>query len=83
MARIDDLLRSVPDPRLRQELTLAVEQLRDQRKFGLVFEEHIPEFTPAPGTAVRPGGLAAGRGDGIDRAWRVVALDGDVPRSLS
>ncbi|HLZ29590.1 MAG TPA: DNA methyltransferase [Chloroflexota bacterium] len=78
MARIDDLLRLVADPHLRQELTLAVEQLRDQRKFGLVFEEHIPEFMPARGIALRPGGLAARRGDSTDHAWRVVAVDGDV-----
>ena len=45
MARIDDLLSQAADESLREEIRRAVGDLRRRKKFGLVFEEHIPEIT--------------------------------------
>lgn len=78
MARVDDLLRSVPDERLRQELTAAVDQLRSERKFGLVYEEHIPEFTRSPESPIRHGSLVAKRSSSTSPTYRVTAVEGGV-----
>lgn len=43
MARIDEMLGHVADEKLRRELADAVAELRRRKKFGLVYEEHIPE----------------------------------------
>lgn len=43
MARIDNLLTEVSDEKLRRQLLGAVADLRRRKRFGLVYEEHIPE----------------------------------------
>ena len=45
MAAINDLLRQITDPMLRERLTEEVNRISKNKKFGLVFEEHIPECT--------------------------------------
>lgn len=45
MARIDDLVEQVGDDGLRTSLQQAVADLRRRKRFGLVFEEHVPETT--------------------------------------
>ena len=81
MAHIDELVKSVDDPRLRSDLERAVQKLRKARRFGLVFEEHIPEVIALPGLSVELGGLAqvSGRSDAL---YRVVSIDGDTVEVL-
>ena len=43
MAKIEDLILQVPDDRLRKALAGEVKALKRTKKFGLVFEEHLPE----------------------------------------
>lgn len=61
MARLDDLIEHVPDKALRKELQSAVATLKRGQKFGLVFEEHIPETTTLTGIPVRVGSLVQRR----------------------
>ena len=37
MAKLEDLLQSIPDAKLRAEIARAVEQLKEDKKFGLAF----------------------------------------------
>lgn len=46
MARINTLIDKVKAPQLRQLLLAEVSDIKKQKKFGLVFEEHVPEATP-------------------------------------
>ena len=46
MAAINDLLRQIPDSTLRNRLEQEFARISKNKKFGLVFEEHIPECTP-------------------------------------
>ena len=46
MARIEDLIRDIADPRLRNQIAGEVGKLKARKKFGLVFEEHLPEVLP-------------------------------------
>ena len=54
-SELDVLLEKVGDPALRADLKRQVELLRAKRRFGLVFEEHLPERVQLPEHAVRRG----------------------------
>ena len=45
MAAINDLIARIKDPELRMRIEKEVKELTEQKKFGLVFENHIPEMT--------------------------------------
>ena len=59
MAAINDLIRQITDPDLRDKIQKEVDKLAKQKKFGLVFEEHLPECTPLYNIPVRRGVKAA------------------------
>ena len=46
MAAINDLIDRISDPELRRRISDEVTRMQQQKKFGLVFEEHLPECTP-------------------------------------
>lgn len=46
MAAINDLISQIQDAELRERIQKEVNKLSKQKKFGLVFEEHLPECTP-------------------------------------
>lgn len=49
MALLEDLINQVSDERLRRDLLAAADKSKSQNRFGLVFEEHIPEEVALPG----------------------------------
>lgn len=61
MAKIHDLLEKISDPALKEALVSEVAKLSKQKKFGLVFEEHLPEACPMPGVPIRVGMTVATR----------------------
>lgn len=61
MALVDDLVSQIPDLSLRERLQKAVNDLRRRQKFGLVFEEHIPETTAIFGLPITAGSLVQRR----------------------
>lgn len=50
---IQELLKEIKDDRLKGRLSAAVAELRKTKKFGLVFEEHLPELLPIYSAKVR------------------------------
>ena len=76
MAEINDLVKRVGDERLRRDLEQAVKKLRKSRKFGLVFEEHIPEVIALPGQPLEVGGWALRSGS--FKPVQILSLDGDT-----
>ena len=46
MSRLSDLIAKIENPELRAQIEEATNQALKQKKFGLVFEEHLPECTP-------------------------------------
>jgi adenine-specific DNA-methyltransferase len=54
-SELDVLLDKVEDPTLRADLTRQVALLRSKRRFGLVFEEHLPERVVLSEHTVRRG----------------------------
>jgi hypothetical protein len=71
MAAIDDLLKRVDDPALRDALTREFLSVRDDKQFGLVFERHLPESVRLPGHPVRKGLLVEERGEKDSDRWTV------------
>jgi adenine-specific DNA-methyltransferase len=59
MAKIEDLITQIPDERLRTGIAAEVKALKKTKKFGLVFEEHLPETVRLPRLPVKPGELVA------------------------
>jgi len=45
MATINDLISQIENVELRERIQKEVDALSRQKKFGLVFEDHIPECT--------------------------------------
>lgn len=76
MAKIEELVGEVADPRLRTELALEVKRLKTQKKFGLVFEEHLPETVRLPNFPIRVGDLVAERGVPGNNLWFVRRVKG-------
>lgn len=83
MAAINDLLRQVPDSALRARLEKEIERISKNKKFGIVFEEHIPECTPLYGIGVKPGISVARKAGQINEVFTVVSMDGDNARCYS
>lgn len=61
MALIQDLVGQVEDPTLRERILQEINRMNGRRKFGLVFEEHLPECTPLYDVPVKRGAKAAPR----------------------
>lgn len=78
MAAINDLLRQIPDTALRSRLEQEFARLSKNKKFGLVFEEHIPECTPLYGVAIKPGSTVARKAGRINDVYTVVKLNGNT-----
>ena len=55
MAAIDDLVGQIADEKLRARIQDELKKLSQQKKFGLVFEEHLPECTPLYEVPVKRG----------------------------
>lgn len=76
MARIDDLIAEIGDERVRRAVTSEVKRLREEKKFGLVFENHIPELSYLHGAVVRVRSNVVKRGARGAEVYRVVAIEG-------
>ncbi len=55
MAALNELIQKIENPELRAQIQAAADRLTKQKKFGLVFEEHLPECTPLYDIPVRKG----------------------------
>ena len=53
MAALNELIQKIENPELRAQIQEAANKLAKQKKFGLVFEEHLPECTPLYDIPVR------------------------------
>jgi adenine-specific DNA-methyltransferase len=71
MAKIEDLIAQIPDERLKKALAIEVKALKKTKKFGLVFEEHLPETVRLPRLPVREGALVALKQETGNQLWRV------------
>lgn len=74
MARIEDEIGKIADPVLRATLFDEVKKLKTEKRFGLVFEEHLPELVPVYGARVKARSLVARRGRTFTKTFQVVRV---------
>jgi adenine-specific DNA-methyltransferase len=73
MALLEYLIKDIADARLRNQIAGEVSKLKARKKFGLVFEEHLPEVVQLPGLAVKPGARVTKRNDKVSGFFLVAA----------
>jgi adenine specific DNA methylase mod len=80
MAALNDLINQITDTELRDRIQREVDRLAKQKKFGLAFEEHLPECTPLYDMPVKTGCQVMMRDSKEDKAvYTVLKLeDGQV-----
>lgn len=74
MAAIHDLLAQVQDEALRARLEQEINRLSKTKKFGLVFEEHLPECTPLYDIPVKRGSTVAKKTGAVSEMYEVNSI---------
>lgn len=77
MAAIHDLLAQIQDEALRERIEKEIDKLSKTKKFGLVFEEHMPECTPLYDVPVKRGATVAKRDGAINDIYVVQSMKGE------
>lgn len=75
MAALNELIQKVENPELRAQLQAAANKLTKQKKFGLVFEEHLPECTPLYDIPVRKGAKVSVRNGKANETFTVLKIE--------
>lgn len=78
MAVINDLIDRISDPELRRRINDEVTRLQQQKKFGLVFEEHLPEATPLYDVPIKVKSLVAHKDGYFKEFFRVKRIEGET-----
>lgn len=74
MAALNELIQKIENPELRAQIQEAANRLVKQKKFGLVFEEHLPECTPLYDIPVRKGLKVSVRNGKANETYTVLAV---------
>ena len=74
MATLNDLVGQIENAALRERIEKEIKRVAKQKKFGLVFEEHLPECTPLWEVPVKRGSLVARKDGRMDDVWRVAKV---------
>lgn len=74
MAELNELIEQVADAKLRAQLQEAADKLLKQKKFGLVFEDHKPEYTPLYEVPVKKGGRVSRKNGDAGLCWKVLEI---------
>lgn len=82
MAVINDLVNQIEDVALRERIAQEVDRLSKQKKFGLVFEEHLPECTPLYDIPVKVGALVAKKTGQVNDVYKVLEITDDTAKCL-
>ncbi len=77
MAVLQDLISQIDDPALRERILSETNKLLKQKKFGLVFEEHLPECTPLYDIPIRIGQTVALKTGYVSDIYEVLKIDDD------
>lgn len=78
MALLQDLIQQIDDPALRERILQETNKLVKQKKFGLVFEEHLPECTPLYDVPIRVGTKVARKIGYVSDIYTVLKIEGSA-----
>ena len=77
MAVLNDLIAQIENAELRRRIEAEVERMNKQKKFGLVFEDHLPECTPLYDIPVKVGSTVALRAGQVNEIYKVLKIEGE------
>lgn len=77
MALLQDLIQQIDDLALRERILQETNKLVKHKKFGLVFEEHLPECTPLYDVSIRVGSKVALKTGYVSDIYTVLKIDGE------
>lgn len=77
MAAINDLISQIDDEELKKRITEELEKLTNQKKFGLVFEGHLPECVPLYDVPIKKGCKVALKAGKVNEYYTVMQVEGD------
>ena len=80
MAVINDLVNQIEDVALRERIAQEVDRLSKQKKFGLVFEEHLPECTPLYDIPVKVDALVAKKTGQVNDVYKLLEINDDTAK---
>lgn len=83
MAILDELITQIENPELRARIAAEVDKLAKQKKFGLVFEEHLPECTPLWDIPVKKGAKVALKSGQVNDFYTVLKIKDGVATCLN
>lgn len=84
MSAIDQYIKRIPDSDLREQLRLEIARLTKKKKFGLVFENHLPDNVILHEVTIRRGTKVALKGKAPKDVYEVQSIfegNTDNPRS--
>lgn len=82
MAELHELIDKIENPELRAQIQAAADRLTKQKKFGLVFEEHLPECTPLYDIPVRKGIKVSVRNGKANETYTVLKIENGMATCL-
>lgn len=77
MSAINDLVNQIENEELRERIQAELDKMAKQKKFGLVFEEHLPECTPLYDIPVRKGSKVALKHGEVNDIFIVLSIKDD------
>ncbi len=83
MAALNELIQKIENQELRAQIQVAADRLTKQKKFGLVFEEHLPECTLLYDIPVRKGLKVSVRNGKANEIYTVLKIEDSVATCLS
>lgn len=83
MSAINDLISQIQDESLRDRIQNEVNKMAKQKKFGLVFEEHLPECTPLYDVPVKRGSLVVLKGGYINNKYIVGSIVNGIAKCMN
>ena len=76
MSALNELIQKIENPDLRAQIQAAADKLAKQKKFGLVFEEHLPECTPLYDIPVKKGAKVSLKTGKVSDFYTVLKIEG-------
>lgn len=83
MAAIDQYIERIPNAELQEQLRIEIARLTKKKRFGLVYENHLPDNVIMPEVAIRRGTKVALRGATPNDVYEVQSIsEGEVTCAL-
>ena len=83
MSTLNELVNQIEDKTLRDRIQAEVDRLAKQKKFGLVFEDHLPECTPLWDIPVKKGAKVALKAGKVSDFYTVLKIENGVATCLN